>query len=100
MSELPPERYGYGNLPTQTSFRVAELLPGDGTDPVRCLLHTVDWADVFQYEALSYAWGNPDATVPLNCYEKVLHVTENLYSALTHLRFSDRSRYLWADALW
>jgi len=100
MPTVRPDLYPYSNLPTSASFRVAEILAGDTSDPISCLLHTADWTDVPLYEAIFYAWGDPKVTRIVICDGKVIKVTESLYSALTHLRFPDRSRFLWADALW
>ena len=96
----PLEPYQYEDLPTQTSFRVFELLPGQEGDPVTCLLHILNWSDPREYEAISYAWGDPSATAPVACHGKRLEVTQNLHRGLTHLRLQDRSRFLWADAIW
>lgn len=87
------------SLPTPTSIRVAELLPGDGSDPIVCQILTADFTSMPSYEAISYAWGDVNSSRHVICDGKVIKVTENLYSALIHLRFSDKSRYLWADAL-
>ena len=96
----PQELYQYEDLPTQTSFRVMELLPGQESNPVSCLLHIVDWSNPLEYEAISYAWGNPSARAPITCHGKRLEVTQNLHRGLTHLRLQDRSRFLWVDAIW
>ena len=95
----PQELYQYEDLPTQTSFRVMELLPGQEGNPVSCLLHIVDWSNPLEYEAISYAWGNPSARTLITCHGKRLEVTQNLHKGLTHLRLQDRSRFLWADAI-
>jgi Heterokaryon incompatibility protein (HET) len=100
MSEYSPNPYQYEDLPTQTSFRVIELLPGKEGDEVSCLLHPVDWSNPLPYEAISYAWGDPSTKVPITCNEKIVKITQNLHGGLTQLRFQDRSRFLWADALW
>jgi Heterokaryon incompatibility protein (HET) len=100
MSECSLEPYQYKALHTQTSFRVIELLPGEESNPVSCLLHVVDWSNPMEYEAISYAWGDPNARAPTSCDGKRLEVTQNLHRGLTHLRFQNRSRFLWADALW
>lgn len=94
------ETYQYDNLPTQTSIRVLELLPGQEGDHVSCLLHTLDWSNPLEYEAISYAWGDPNVRESVTCHGRELGVTRNLHTALTHLRFQDRSRILWADAIW
>lgn len=100
MSAGSLEPYTYMSLPTPTSIRVAELLPGDGSDPIVCQILTADFTSMPSYEAISYAWGDVNSSRHVICDGKVIKVTENLYSALIHLRFSDKSRYLWADALW
>jgi hypothetical protein len=94
------EPYQYEDLPNPTSFRVVELLPGKEGDPVSCLLHVIDWSNRLEYEAVSYAWGDPNARAPIICDGKIIEVTQNLHRGLNHLRFQDRSRFLWADAIW
>ena len=94
------ELYQYDDLPSQASFRVAELLPGKRNEPVSCLLHLADWSDPPEYEAISYTWGDPNARATINCNGKRLEVTQNLYWGLVHIRLRDRSRFLWADAIW
>jgi hypothetical protein len=100
MSEHSSELYQFEDLPTQTSFRIVELLPGKDNEPISCLLQKVDWAYPPEYEAVSYAWGDPNAKAPVICHGKILEVSQNLHSGLTHLRFPDRSRMLWVDCLW
>jgi hypothetical protein len=94
------ELYNYEELPTETSYRVLELLPGKGNDPISCLLHVTDWESPLEYEAISYAWGDPKVTAPVNVHDKMVEVTVNLHTGLEHLRYQDQSRFLWADALW
>jgi hypothetical protein len=94
------DMYEYMNLPTENSFRVLELLPGREHDPISCHLLPADWSNVPSYEAVSYAWGNPELTAPVLCHGKRVNVTQNLHNALTQLRHQDQSRLLWADALW
>ncbi|CAG8961569.1 hypothetical protein HYFRA_00006103 [Hymenoscyphus fraxineus] len=97
--DLHHELYQYEPLHTHTSFRVLELLPGEDDDPIRCTLRNVDWVDNPKYEALSYTWGDPKARSHVIVNGKVLSVTVNLCIALKHLRYEDRSRALWADAI-
>jgi hypothetical protein len=96
----PLEPYQYEDLPTQSSFRVLELLPRQEGNPVSCLLHIVDWSNPLEYEAISYAWGDSNAKAPVTCNGKRLMVTQSLHKGLTHFRFQDRSRFMWADAIW
>ncbi|KAI1868562.1 uncharacterized protein JN550_006478 [Neoarthrinium moseri] len=51
------------------------------------------------FEALSYEWGTPDFTQTLTVNGLEYPVTQNLFSALQHLRDDNRPRYLWVDAL-
>lgn len=94
------ELYKYEELPTETSYRVMELLPGKDEDPISCLLHVADWDSPLEYEAISYAWGENKETAPVNVHGKRVEVTMNLHAGLEHLRYQDQSRFLWADALW
>jgi hypothetical protein len=51
------------------------------------------------YEALSYVWGNPIYVDSLQFPSGHLDITPNLAAALRHLRFPDRVRVLWVDAI-
>uniref|UniRef100_L2FGN4 Heterokaryon incompatibility domain-containing protein n=1 Tax=Colletotrichum fructicola (strain Nara gc5) TaxID=1213859 RepID=L2FGN4_COLFN len=51
------------------------------------------------YEALSYAWGDPEVVRPILLDGEQMDVTINLESALRHLRFAESTRILWVDAL-
>jgi hypothetical protein len=51
------------------------------------------------YEALSYAWGDPNVLLPIILNSRVAHVTENLEIALRSLRSRDQERILWIDAI-
>ena len=81
------ELYEYEGLPTETSFRVLELLPGEGGDPISGLLHVKDWNSSDEYEAVSYCWGDPKRTAPVNVNGKRVMVTVNLRTALAQLRY-------------
>ncbi len=93
------EPYQYTSLPTKSSFRVLELLAGTETNAVTFRLHLADWNDPLQYEAISYAWGDTRIKVPTICDDRVLQVTPNLRRGFCKMRYRDRSRYLWADAV-
>ncbi len=51
------------------------------------------------YEALSYVWGDANDRETSFLNGVLFKVTRNLYSALRHLRYADRSRTLWIDAI-
>jgi hypothetical protein len=92
--------YNYKVLPSATSFRVAELLPGHDGEDIVCKLHTSDWESIPEYEAISYAWGDPKLKAPVFCDGKTIEVTKSLHSGLSHFRYPDESRLVRADALW
>ncbi|EGX95390.1 ankyrin repeat and SAM domain containing protein 6 [Cordyceps militaris CM01] len=94
-----PVLYEYSSLQHATSFRVATLLPGRGDEPIRCTLEEVQWSDERQYEAISYAWGDPSMKVPILVHNGTLKVTRNLQTALFHLRHQETPRVLWVDAI-
>ncbi|KAI1593347.1 Arp Ankyrin repeat [Pyrenophora tritici-repentis] len=82
------------------AFRLLQLLRGN--EPViECRLYQVylDGTDTVPYDALSYTWGGTDKTSTVTVNEKTFDVTENLHSALQHLRSEDTDRVLWVDAI-
>lgn len=92
------------SLPTPNHIRLVSLQPG--TDElITCELIIAELHSNISYEALSYTWGDPDdrQTVLVKSHEherpKELSVTSNCVSALHRLRYQDRPRILWIDAL-
>ena len=83
----------------RVTTRLLHLAPGTGSDPLKCSLSQVVLYDQPKYEALSYTWGDPADVCEITCSNKNVSVTRNLHAALSHLRYSDRSRVLWVDAL-
>ena len=98
----PSDLHEYRDLsnPPPLAFRVAELLPGKDDEAVSCLLYAADLSNPPEFEGLSYAWGDPTATHTIICQGKRKYVMKSLHGALCHLRLPDRSRVLFADALW
>ncbi|EWY84622.1 hypothetical protein FOYG_12052 [Fusarium oxysporum NRRL 32931] len=80
-------------------IRILHILPGQYGDPVRCTLHAMSLYDNPCYEALSYSWGDPYICHVIEVDGQEATVTRNLYNALRRLRFVDKTRYVWADAL-
>ncbi|KAH7142747.1 heterokaryon incompatibility protein-domain-containing protein [Dactylonectria estremocensis] len=59
-----------------------------------------------QYEALSYTWGSADNPQTVQVISqgdlsefRTLQIPKNLASALKHLRYPDKARSLWVDAI-
>lgn len=81
-------------------IRLVVLLPSDVPEAsIQCELKTVSLLSNPTYEALSWAWGNPSETevILLNGHQWWAPV--NLVAGLKNLRYSDRTRLLWVDAL-
>lgn len=86
--------------PAKHLIRILRLLPGTHHDPIKCTLWTADLDGGPDYEALSYTWGD------LNASRSMIHVdghavdiTLNLEAALRRLRWETENRDLWVDAL-
>jgi len=92
-------RYQYQPLPTKSSFRIVELLPGNLEDDIRYKLHIAEIGLEKNYEALSYTWNNSNVQVATFCDGKILGVSPNLHAALKALRLSNTSIWIWADAI-
>ncbi len=92
----------YSPFASQRSIRTLVLLQNASRHaPVEVRLCEVDLDTKPNYEALSYVWdpfrmGNRAA---ISCDGTIIEVTENCEMALRYLRYSDRPRVLWIDAI-
>jgi len=96
------QRHIHKALQTPDTIRVLELLPGSSESTLSCRIleiHRTN-SDV-EFEAISYVWGSPNPACYLHDVESngLLRITESLYLALRAMRYPDRSRILWADAV-
>ena len=97
--------YEYDSLEDEKKqVRLLTLLPGSRTAILRVLLNIVPFntKEPPTYEALSYAWGSSDKLECLLVGETgndTIAVTQNLAAALPYLRYRDRPRVLWIDAI-
>jgi hypothetical protein len=89
---LLPPRGGIRNI------RLLTILPGNDC-VIQCEIKHHRLNDCPEYEALSYVWGDPTKTVPIAVGDESLNVTDNLKSALLHLRREFEPRVLWVDAM-
>lgn len=84
-------------------IRMLNLLPGLFESPVSISLFRASFkAEIISYEALSYTWGSPEDLAEINIITpevSTLPVTMNLAQALQYLRYEDRTRVLWIDAI-
>lgn len=83
-------------------FRLLRLLPGEGSDRVRCQLETVSAVNVTEthsYEAVSYCWGNSAEQTHILCDNLLLGVTTSVLDVLLELRHPNKARLLWIDQI-
>ena len=65
----------------------------------QCSLETVSLDDNPQFEALSYAWGDPNLTRPIRLENREWYATINLEAGLRYLRNPSEEVVIWVDAL-
>ncbi|TVY90708.1 hypothetical protein LAWI1_G002622 [Lachnellula willkommii] len=100
---LSAERsFVYQPLLTRSGIRFIVLHPGHLSSPIEVNILQTTLRHNLPFEALSYTWGDHSELHRIlvrgqkRCF---LHITGNLESALRHLRYSDKTRLLWIDAL-
>lgn len=86
--------------------RILKLHPGNPQNPdIECELieSGLDGAEPVKYEALSWCWGKEkkDNYINIHRADKVYakHVQPNLFKALKALRYRNKYRHLWVDAV-
>ncbi|KAF4449497.1 hypothetical protein F53441_7232 [Fusarium austroafricanum] len=92
------------SLFSASHIRLVHLQPGTDGD-IHCELTTSSIDSAPPYEALSYTWGDPSSKQTIymrtqaseETYE--FYVTSNCLLALKRLRYKDKPRVLWIDAL-
>jgi len=91
----------FSALPTATSIRLFQLTAGRRWTPLSGNLFVVDLQDNPLFEALSYEWHQTKARGggSISLGNSDMTVGENLADALEELRYSDKNRLLWIDAL-
>ncbi|RYP87384.1 hypothetical protein DL770_004796 [Monosporascus sp. CRB-9-2] len=88
----------YTEIP-KDHIRLLHLGPGSGKDVVEATIETVSLHAANEYDALSYVWGKKIKKKAIRCNGMMVDATQNLVGAMKHLRYPDRSRVLWIDAL-
>lgn len=81
------------------NIRLIELQPGHASQRIQCYMRETPLSNGGVYEAVSYCWGDPEDQTGIICNGKLLYIPRNLDEALHGLRYKDRSRLLWADAI-
>jgi len=83
-------------LPDQ--IRLLHLQPRAVGKEISCTIEHVKLSDTPKYESLSYVWG-PKVMKTISLNGRDFEVRENLFNALSHLRFVAQPRVLWIDAI-
>ncbi|KAK0120495.1 hypothetical protein ONS96_010704 [Cadophora gregata f. sp. sojae] len=98
---IPENKYEYTHLPEDGHYiRILELHAGDKYDPIVCDLKGTNLNEtVDQYEALSYVWGEEGTRIAIQVNDGRLEIGSSLHCALRYLRYPDKSRFLWVDAI-
>jgi Heterokaryon incompatibility protein (HET) len=94
--------YEYTTLEAETSAtRLLVLMPGEPDSPIHVRILPISLNDETpSYEALSYAWGDHISVDFIFLDEqKRCVIRKNLHAGLVRLRYMDRPRYLWIDAI-
>ncbi|KAH0545073.1 hypothetical protein FGG08_000844 [Glutinoglossum americanum] len=85
---------------TPLPIRLLRLFPAPTlNDDIKCELFPSNLDGEHTFEALSYTWGSEANPATITLQGEAREVTQNLAAALRHLRFHDRDRVLWVDAL-
>lgn len=71
----------------------------DSEAQIECSRGTVSLNDNPEFKALSYTWGDPNVVHSILVDNKAFSTTLNASSALKALRYGDRARVLWIDAI-
>lgn len=102
--DLLPSYTPYQYTPLNEELNEVRLLTlheGDFTAGVQVSIHTVPLMPENPpiYEALSYVWGSTENLTDIKVGNDCLAVTRNLAKALPYLRYKDKPRTLWIDAI-
>ncbi|TQS36088.1 hypothetical protein Golomagni_03471 [Golovinomyces magnicellulatus] len=97
ISNPPPFRY---SPLFSRQIRILTLFPGQPDSPLEISLEEFFLSAVeYDYEALSYVWGNPTRQVSIKCNQAELKITTSVQIALCRLRYQNKPRMLWVDSI-
>ncbi|KAH6723769.1 heterokaryon incompatibility protein-domain-containing protein [Leptodontidium sp. MPI-SDFR-AT-0119] len=101
VSHIQSPPYIYKPMRAKTEIRIITLLPPPLFAPheIECTISTAKLSSKPIYEALSYVWGKPVFDRRVYIGDKELNITASLATALQQLRYRDRPRRLWVDAI-
>ncbi|TGJ81926.1 hypothetical protein E0Z10_g6858 [Xylaria hypoxylon] len=99
------DQYEYEPLPTSEHVRLVTIHAGRFDDDIVLSYDIVAFTsnECPSYECLSYTWDEHSGSSLVHVVEKgrarAMHISGNLANILLHLRYADRPRVMWVDAL-
>ena len=99
------EQYYADDLSLRDSFdndriRLLRIDPGEHLSPVSCHFLISSLQENQKYDALSYCWGTQSQLGTINVNQiPGFYVTKHVLQALRRLRYRDRIRVVWIDAI-
>lgn len=86
---------------TRKEIRILDLEPGQHSSQIRCNIRHISLLSrpVTAYEAVSYVWGDSNASFEIHCNGSQIRVPRNTGIVLRGLRHKDKSRTVWIDAV-
>lgn len=95
-----PTAYHYTPLKHPDEIRLLIIEPGRPSEAVKCNLVHTRLSHTPSYEALSYTWGTEERPSQIYCgQDGHISVTQNCLEAIKSLRYKDRQRVTWIDAV-
>ncbi|KAH7414419.1 heterokaryon incompatibility protein-domain-containing protein [Phaeosphaeria sp. MPI-PUGE-AT-0046c] len=91
--------YEYEPLAVSTSIRLLKVLPHEDNGRLQIKLWEQSAADPVPYRCLSYTWGDPLSTQPINANGRSMRVGNNLYGFLLVAAQRFPHETLWIDAI-
>lgn len=104
MSEPLTLPFKYHDLQSKESIRLLRILPGAEADHVECkLIPEIPLNDLQNlsagFDALSYTWGKQSPLFEITLDGLAFRVGPNLHAALKVVRYTDKPRLVWIDAI-
>lgn len=93
------EAFEYGERLDDGQIRVLVVDRGRFGHPIKCSLHVHTLDESPQYEALSYAWGDPTLCEHIWIDNKRCPVTKSLNEALQYMQSRCKKMRIWVDAV-
>lgn len=101
----PPRRLGDTNFihqalnPGKDEIRLLRILPNQYSQDIQCHITHVSLDAPPHFNAISYAWGDPEDTCLITLDGLEFPVTRSLWGALRALRSTTTEVLVWADAV-